>query len=145
MSDPIILLVEDNSDDEFLALRTLHKMGFKDVRVARDGREAINLLLGDEGGGSLPQLENPRFVLLDLRLPKLDGLEVLRKLRGDTRTRTLPIYILTSSEDPHDKEVCRELGALGFLPKPLTVESFGAALDVSREPWGGSRHLSEDW
>ncbi|MSM39297.1 MAG: response regulator [Geobacter sp.] len=144
MSEPIILLVEDNSDDEFLALRTLHKMGFNDVRVARDGREAITLLLGDEGSGALPRLENPRFVLLDLRLPKLDGLEVLRKLRSDGRTRTLPVYILTSSEDPHDKEVCRELGALGFLPKPLTVESFSAALDLSREPWGGSRHQLDD-
>jgi len=143
VSEPSILLVEDNSDDEFLALRTLHKMGFNEVRVARDGREAINLLLGDEVTGAPPRVENPRFVLLDLRLPKLDGLEVLRKLRGDERTRTLPIYILTSSEDPHDKEVCRELGTLGFLPKPLTVESFSAVLDVSREPWG-SQHQSDD-
>jgi len=138
VSETSILLVEDNSDDEFLALRTLHKMGFNEVRVARDGREAINLLLGDEVTGAPPRLGNPCFVLLDLRLPKLDGLEVLRKLRGDERTRTLPIYILTSSEDPHDKEVCRELGALGFLPKPLTVEAFSAALDVARESWGGN-------
>ena len=129
MTGSRILLVEDNSDDEFLALRALRKMGFKDVLVARDGRDAISRLHGvDTANGSAPA-DLPQFVLLDLRLPKLDGLEVLRKLRGDERTRDLPVYILTSSEDPHDKEVCQELGVRAFLPKPLTMESFRAVFD----------------
>jgi CheY-like chemotaxis protein len=123
-----VFLVEDNSDDEFLALRTLRKMGYSDVTIARDGREAISLLLGDEGEGRAPGMELPSLMLLDLRLPKLDGLEVLRKVRSSERTKSVPVYILTSSEDPHDKEVCQDLGVLGFLPKPLTVESFKGAL-----------------
>lgn len=119
-----VFLVEDNCDDEFLALRTLRKMGYKDVTVARDGREAIALLLGDESVGRPVAMEPPSLMLLDLRLPKMDGLEVLRKVRSSERTKDVPVYILTSSEDPHDKEVCQDLGVLGFLPKPLTVESF---------------------
>ena len=124
MSVTTVLLVEDNSDDEFLALRTLRKMGMSDVKVARDGREAISMLLGDESSGSPPQIEPPSYLFLDLRLPKLDGLEVLRKIRACERTRNVPVYVLTSSEDPHDKEVCRNLGVLAFLPKPLSVDSF---------------------
>lgn len=119
-----VFLVEDNSDDEFLALRTLKKMGYLDVTVARDGREAISLLLGGEGEGNGPKIEPPSLMLLDLRLPKLDGLEVLKKLRSCDRTKDVPVYILTSSEDPHDKDVCQLFGVRGFLAKPLTVESF---------------------
>jgi CheY-like chemotaxis protein len=122
-----VFLVEDNSDDEFLALRTLSKMGFSDVIVARDGREAISMIIGD-GADLPPQIEPPVFILLDLRLPKLDGLEVLRKLRSCTQTKDVPVYVLTSSEDPHDKEVCKQLGVVAFLPKPLTVDSFKSVL-----------------
>nr|WP_246559396.1 response regulator [Geoanaerobacter pelophilus] len=122
------MLVEDNSDDEFLALRTLKKMGFSNVLVARDGREAISMLMGEEPAGSSAQIEPPEFLLLDLRLPKLDGLEVLRKLRSNGSTKDVPVYVLTSSEDPHDKEVCKQLGVVAFLPKPLTVDSFKSVL-----------------
>ncbi|GAM08473.1 response regulator MprA [Geobacter sp. OR-1] len=131
MSIVKVLLIEDNSDDEFLALRTLKKMGFFDVKVARDGREAINMLLGDESAGLPPQIDPPSFMLLDLRLPKLDGLEVLRKLRSSGRTSGVPVYVLTSSEDPHDKEVCKNLGVIAFLPKPLTVDVFQSVLQSS--------------
>ncbi|MBT0665085.1 response regulator [Geobacter pelophilus] len=128
MSTNKVLLVEDNSDDEFLALRTLKKMGFSNVLVARDGREAISMLMGEEPAGSSAQIEPPEFLLLDLRLPKLDGLEVLRKLRSNGSTKDVPVYVLTSSEDPHDKEVCKQLGVVAFLPKPLTVDSFKSVL-----------------
>ena len=132
MSVNWVLLVEDNSDDEFLALRAMRKMGITDVKVARDGREAINMLLGDDSAGSpQPQIVPPAFLLLDLRLPKLDGLEVLRKLRSCGRTKDVPVYVLTSSEDPHDKEVCKGLGVIAFLPKPLSVESFRNVLSLS--------------
>ena len=132
MTGITVLLVEDNSDDEFLALRTLKKLGLQDVKVARDGREAVSVLLGDEATGAPPQLETPSCIFLDLRLPKLDGLEVLRKIRSSERTRNIPVYVLTSSEDPHDKEVCRDLGVSVFLAKPLTVESFlGVSLPLT--------------
>jgi two-component system, response regulator len=131
IADGPILLVEDNSDDEFLAIHTLHIMGFNDVTVVRDGREAVTMLLGDETAGTLPRIAVPKFILLDLRLPKLDGLEVLRMLRGNVRTSKLLVFILTSSEDPHDKDVCRDLNVLAFIPKPLKVDSFRETLERS--------------
>jgi CheY-like chemotaxis protein len=119
-----VLLVEDNCDDEFLALRTLRKLGFEKIEVARDGREAVTILLGDETEGIVPKIATPSYIILDLRLPKLDGLEVLRKIRASDRTRDVPVYVLSSSEDPHDKEICSKLGVLAFIPKPLTVDIF---------------------
>lgn len=119
-----VLLVEDNCDDEFLATRTLRKLGYSIVDVARDGREAVNMLIGDESTGESACIDPPELIFLDLRLPKLDGLEVLRKIRTCDQTRNVPVYVLTSSEDPHDKEVCADLGVRAFIPKPLTVDSF---------------------
>lgn len=124
MSVKTVFMVEDNCDDEFLALRTLKKAGFTNVAVARDGHEAVLMLLGDESAQLPPQIDPPAFILLDLRLPKLDGLEVLRKVRSSERTKNIPIYVLSSSEDPRDKDVCSRLGVLAFLTKPLTYESF---------------------
>jgi CheY-like chemotaxis protein len=126
-----ILLVEDNCDDEFLALRTLKKMGLDDVKVARDGREAITMLEGNDRSAAADCREAPRMMLLDLRLPKLDGLEVLRMVRENERTRNMQVCILTSSEDPHDREVCSELGVLAFLTKPLSVKAFSEVLRQS--------------
>lgn len=112
-----VLLVEDNSDDEYLATRTLRKAGISAIRVARDGQEALALLLA-------PDLPLPDLLLLDLRLPKIDGLEVMAALRGNERTRDLPIMILSSSEDPHDREACQRLGVRRFLSKPLDLIEF---------------------
>ncbi|HZV82671.1 MAG TPA: response regulator [Geobacteraceae bacterium] len=109
-----VLLVEDNQDDVKLARWALQKMGITRVVVARDGCEALAMLLDPE---LLPSL--PDFILLDLRLPKLDGIAVLQQLRADERTRQLRVIILTSSEDPRDQEACRDLGAVAFLSKPL--------------------------
>lgn len=110
-----ILLVEDNGDDEFLTLRALDKAALHDVDVAHDGIEAIEMLLGEKSGA----LPLPDLVILDLRLPMVDGVEVLENIRNDFRTRDLPVIILTSSEDIRDKEACFRLGIAAFISKPL--------------------------
>ena len=107
-----VLLVEDNSDDEFLAIWALKQAGIEQTAVARDGSEALDRLTGTE--------PFPDLLILDLCLPKIDGREVLRRVREDSRYRNLPILILTSSEDVGDMEVCRRHGIIDFVSKPLT-------------------------
>ncbi|TSK07453.1 MAG: response regulator [Geobacter sp.] len=118
MQDAEILLVEDNSNCEELALRALRKAGYSNVAVARDGAEALGMLLGGEVGGE----HHPHFVLLDMKLPKIDGVGVLQKLRSNERTRKLKVFALSSSDDPEDLEQCRNLGVVAVLPKPLDAE-----------------------
>jgi two-component system response regulator len=120
-----ILLAEDNADDEMLTLRALRKAGISRVVVGRNGQEALSLLLGS-GGVHAPAL--PDLVLLDLRMPKVGGIEVLVRLRADERTAHLPVVILTSSEDPKDCVRCKELGVVAILSKPLTVDSLNRIL-----------------
>jgi CheY-like chemotaxis protein len=122
LSDISVLLIEDNCDDEWFAKWTLKKIGLNNVTTARDGYEALLKLHGD----SLRNIRescSPDIILLDLRLPKIDGLEVLRRIRNDDRTKNSTIIILTSSEDPHDKDICSKLGVTAFFPKPLTEEA----------------------
>lgn len=116
-----ILLIEDDINCRDLALRALRKAGYSEVAVACDGVEALGMLLG-EGKEEPPPAAKPRFVLLDMKLPKLDGIGVLRRLRGDERTRKLKVFALSASEDPSDLEQCRDLGVLAVLPKPLDPE-----------------------
>lgn len=118
MQDAEILLVEDNSNCEELALRALRKAGYSNVAVARDGAEALGMLLGGEVGGE----HHPHFVLLDMKLPKIDGVGVLQRLRSNESTRKLKVFALSSSEDPEDLEQCRNLGVVAVLPKPLDAE-----------------------
>lgn len=118
MQDAEILLVEDNSNCEELALRALRKAGYCNVAVARDGAEALVMLLGGEVGVE----HQPHVVLLDMKLPKIDGVGVLQKLRSNERTRKLKVFALSSSEDPEDLEQCRSLGVVAVLPKPLDAE-----------------------
>lgn len=125
MTSPALLLVEDSGDDEFLALRVLAKAGLTRVSVARDGCEALAVLHAPMGPGA-PESLAPDAVLLDLQLPRIDGIELLRRIRSDARTSRLTVFILSSSEDAHEREVCRELGVSGFLPKPLN------AADIAR-------------
>lgn len=113
-----VLLIEDNKDDEWLTLRVLKKAGQENVMVARDGRRALSMLLGNQETGEVASC-TPDLIILDLRLPKIDGLDVLRKIRADDLTKETKVVVLTSSEDPHDMDVCQQLGVLAFLSKPL--------------------------
>jgi two-component system, response regulator len=125
MSDKIILLVEDNADDEKLTLRALKKnMISNEVVVARDGVEALDYLFstGPYEGKSVNVM--PQVVLLDLKLPKVDGLEVLRRLRADERTKLLPVVILTSSNEEHDRITGYALGANSYVRKPVDFNQF---------------------
>jgi two-component system response regulator len=125
MSDKIILLVEDNADDEKLTLRALKKNNIgNEVVVTRDGMEALDYLLGTGvyEGKKLNGL--PQVVLLDLKLPKLDGLEVLRHLRANERTKLLPVVILTSSNEEQDRIAGYALGANSYVRKPVDFNQF---------------------
>jgi two-component system response regulator len=124
MRSKTVLLVEDNPDDELLTLRAFTKNNIKnDIAVARDGAEALDYLFC-EGVHAGRESELPELVLLDLKLPKIDGLEVLRRIRGDARTALLPVVVLTSSKDEEDLLRSYELGANSYVRKPVEFESF---------------------
>ena len=119
-----ILLVEDNPDDEFLALRALEKNNVaNEVVVARDGLEALDYLFGEGSrAGQAPLV--PEVILLDLKLPKIDGLEVLRRIRADERTRRIPTVILTTSNETLDVETSYDNGCNSYIRKPVDFEQF---------------------
>jgi CheY-like chemotaxis protein len=115
---PRLLLVDDSPDDLELALWALGKVGLTDVRAATNGPEALELIRqGSPDAGGPPW--RPEWVLLDLRLPGMDGLEVLRELRRDPGAGAPRVVVLTSSEDPRERQACWELGAVAILDKPL--------------------------
>jgi CheY-like chemotaxis protein len=121
----LILLVEDDPDHEMLTIRALSKSHIaNDVRVARDGEEAIAMLFG-EGAQALPT--TPQVILLDLKLPKVDGLEVLRRIRESERTRMLPVVVLTSSDEESDIVRSYKLGVNSYIRKPVNFSDFAEA------------------
>jgi two-component system response regulator len=125
MASNVILLVEDNPDDEALTLRALNKNNIKNqVVVAHDGVEALDYLFGTGGYSGRDTHLVPQVVLLDLKLPKLDGLEVLRRLRADERTKLLPVVILTSSVEEQDRLRGYDLGANSYVRKPVNFNEF---------------------
>jgi two-component system response regulator len=125
MNDKVILLVEDNPDDEALTLRALKKNNIQnDVVVARDGVEALDYLFGTGGYSGRDVSKMPSVTLLDLKLPKVDGLEVLERVRADERTRFLPIVILTSSKEEQDLINGYRLGANSYIRKPVDFSQF---------------------
>jgi len=125
----VILLVEDNADDEALTLRALRKNNITNkVVVARDGVEAVDYLFGTGSYAGRDPNDLPQIVLLDLKLPKLDGFEVLAKLRADERTRLLPVVILTSSKEQQDIVDGYGLGANSYIRKPVDFEQFVEAV-----------------
>jgi two-component system, response regulator len=125
MSDRVILLVEDNADDEELTLRALAKSNILNpVTVVRDGVEALDYLFGRGAHADRDVRDQPQVVLLDLKLPKLDGLEVLRAVRSDPRTKRIPIVILTSSAEERDIVSGYELGANSYIRKPVDFTQF---------------------
>ncbi len=129
MDGKAILLVEDNPDDEALTLRALkrHSVG-NEVIVARDGAQALEYLFGRGAYAGRDVSALPEVVLLDLKLPKVDGLEVLREIRADARTRFLPVVVLTSSGEERDLVESYRLGANSYVRKPVGFEDFSHAV-----------------
>jgi len=128
MSEKTILLVEDNLDDELLTLRALEKAGVANrIDVTRDGVEALDYLLAQGAHATRPP-ELPAVVLLDLKLPRLDGCEVLRAIRKNERTRLLPVVVLTSSSEEEDIARCYANGANSYVQKPVRAEELFEAV-----------------
>jgi two-component system response regulator len=128
MENKIILLVEDNPDDEELTVRALRKNNIvNDVIVARDGVEALDYLFGEGQYAGHDLRVMPQVILLDLKLPKLDGLGVLRRIRADERTKLLPVVILTSSNEEKDRIDGYGLGANSYVRKPVDFNQFSDA------------------
>ena len=136
MTDKVILLVEDNPDDELLMLRALRKNKITgEVVVARDGVEALDYLFGEGSYAGRDTSVMPQLILLDLKLPRIDGLEVLRRLRSDERTRLLPVVILTSSREQQDMLDGYGLGANSYVRKPVNFEQFVRAVEQLKLYW----------
>lgn len=130
-----VLLVEDNPDDERLMLRALSMNGQgTNLLVARDGEEAIELLLGEDGTGGATQLR-PALILLDLKLPKLNGIEVLKRLRADERTSSIPVVVLTLSDETRDIAEAYAAGANSYVRKPVSFDEFIDALRQMEQYW----------
>ena len=129
MKDKIILLVEDNQDDETLTLRALRKSKIlNEIVVARDGAEALDYLFGSGKYAGRDTTIQPQLILLDLKLPKVDGLEVLKRLRADPRTSLLPVTILTTSNEERDIVTSYKLGVNSYVRKPVDSDSFMEAV-----------------
>lgn len=132
MQKPIILLVEDNPDDEALTMRAIRKNKIDcEVVTAHDGEEAINYLLGD----ARKHGQKPAFVLLDLKLPKLNGLQVLEKIRSDIFIRHLPVIIMTSSNEESDLTQSYRLGANSFVAKPVDFSDLVESIRLLARYW----------
>jgi two-component system, response regulator len=129
MRTNMILLVEDNPDDEALTLRALQKNNIiNEVVVARDGAEALDFLFGTGAYAGRDLSLMPEVILLDINLPKINGLEVLGKIRANERTRLLPVVILTTSNEEQDKLKSYTLGANSFIRKPVDFLQFSEAI-----------------
>jgi CheY-like chemotaxis protein len=136
MRNKVILLVENNPDDELLALRALKKNNLiNEVVVAHDGVEALDYLFGAGEHAGRDTDIMPQLILLDLKLPRVDGLEVLRRLRADGRTRLLPVVILTSSREQQDMLDGYGLGANSYVRKPVNFEQFVGAVEQLKLYW----------
>lgn len=130
MSTRSILLVEDNPSDIGLTRRALQKSRISnELVVAEDGREALDYLFGLGKWAGQPPGEGPALVLLDLKLPKIDGFEVLRQIRADKRTKRLPVVILTSSKEEQDLVEGYDSGANSYIRKPVDFQQFSMAIE----------------
>jgi two-component system, response regulator len=131
-----VLMVEDSDEDLQLALRSFRKANFEDrVHVVRDGAEALDYIFcqGEYSGRSIEDI--PRVILLDLKLPKVNGLEVLQRIKGDPRTRRIPVVLLTSSREHSDVLACYENGANSYIVKPVVFEGFAKAMQELGMYW----------
>ncbi len=124
-----ILLIEDNLNDAELSLYALRKFKIANhIHHARDGAEALDYVFGSDTNTAQSPVQNPRLILLDLKLPKVDGLEVLRKLKANETTRTIPVVVLTSSREERDIIESYNLGVNSYIVKPIDFEQFTEAV-----------------
>jgi CheY-like chemotaxis protein len=131
-----LLLVEDNPQDLELALRALRKAGVANrVHVCRDGAEALAYVFGESSQASCHLAEGPKVILLDLKLPKVDGLDVLKRLKGDPRTKSIPVVVLTSSKEQSDIVESYDLGVNSYIVKPVDFERFTEAVSTLGLYW----------
>ena len=130
MNTPLeILLVEDNPHDAELTIRALKQRNLANHMVhVQDGKAALDFLFGTGDYAGRDAHNQPKVVLLDLKLPKIDGIEVLRRIRGDARTRLLPVVVLTSSREDRDVIEAYNLGANSYIVKPVDFEKFSEAV-----------------
>jgi two-component system response regulator len=138
MKSNMIMVVEDNRDDEELTMRALKKAALNSkIVVTRDGSEAIDFLfgLGQYSGRNLDDM--PGVILLDLKLPKLNGIDVLKRMRADPRTRLVPVVMLTSSSEDEDILRCYESGANSYVRKPVEFSAFITAVSQLGSYWMG--------
>jgi two-component system response regulator len=136
-----ILIVEDSSEDLTLALRALRKAKITNrIEVARDGEEALEFIFC-EGPFARRKMENgPKVILLDLKLPKIDGLEVLRRIKSDPRTRSIPVVMLTSSREQNDVVESYDLGVNSYIVKPVDFDQFSEAVQKLGMYWMLTNH-----
>lgn len=131
-----ILLVEDSPEDVELTLRALRKANLANrIEVARDGAEALDFIFCEGAHAGRDIAESPRLILLDLKLPKIDGLEVLQRIKGDPRTRTIPTVVLTSSREQKDVVDSYRLGVNSYIVKPVNFEGFAKAVQELGMYW----------
>ena len=139
MSDRTILLVEDDEDQVLLAMRALRKHGIvkevDEVVVAGDGEEALDYIFGTGSYAGRDTDVMPEFVLLDIKLPKMDGLQVLERLRDDERTQLLPVILFSSSREHEDVVAGYRLGANSYVAKPANFEKFSEAMQYLGWYW----------
>ncbi len=138
MSNNLILIVEDNPDHLELTVLTLEELGVKaEVVVARDGAQALDYLFGQGEHAGRDTSKKPSFILLDMKLPKLSGLDVLRSVRSNPVTALVPVVMLTSSGERSDIQACYESGANSFVRKPVDFVDFTEKLDRLQGYWLG--------
>jgi len=136
LSQVEILLVEDSQDDLEMTLRALRKANLANhVEIARDGVEAINFLFAEGPYAGRKVEDCPKLVLLDLKLPRIDGLEVLRRVKSDSRTKMIPVVVLTSSKEQKDVVSSYHLGVNSYIVKPVNFEGFAAAVQELGMYW----------
>jgi CheY-like chemotaxis protein len=132
-----VLLAEDNPQDEELTLDAFKRARFANrVQVVRDGEQALNYLFSRGIYADRPVTENPHIILLDLNLPKVSGLDVLRHIKADKRTAGMSVVVLTGSSDAHDMAECRRLGADNYIVKPVNLQTLSQATPALNLEWG---------
>lgn len=136
MKHNAILLVEDNPDDEYLTVRALHRSKvLNEIVIARDGAEALEYMFGRGKYEGRDATDFPAMVLLDLRLPKIDGIEVLRQIRADERTKLTPVVVLTSSQEAQHIVTGYGLGVNSYVRKPVGFDQFASAVNAIGLYW----------